>query len=54
MILLAGKGHEKYEIGADGVREFDEKKIVSDALEARRNGHTTEGKDYENSNGIAD
>ena len=54
VILLAGKGHEKYEIGADGVREFDEKKIVSDALEARRNGHTTEGKDYENSNGIAD
>ena len=40
ILLLVGKGHEKYEIRSDGVREFDEKKIVLDALEALRAGHT--------------
>ena len=40
LILLVGKGHETYEITAKGVRDFDEKKIVLGALEARRNGHT--------------
>ena len=43
LILLVGKGHEKYEITRDGVREFDEKKIVLSALEERRTGHTMEG-----------
>ena len=43
LILLVGKGHEKYEITRDGVREFDEKKIVLTALEERRTGHTMEG-----------
>ena len=43
LILLVGKGHEKYEITRDGVREFDEKKIVLTALEERRMGHTMEG-----------
>ena len=45
VILLVGKGHEKYEIGADGTHEFDEKKIVAAALEARRTGHTMETDD---------
>lgn len=40
LILLVGKGHETYEITSDGVRDFDEKKIVLCALEERRNGHT--------------
>ena len=43
LILLVGKGHEKYEITRDGVKEFDEKKIVSAALEERKAGHTMEG-----------
>ena len=43
LILLVGKGHEKYEITQEGVREFDEKKIVLTALEERRAGHTMEG-----------
>ena len=34
LILLAGKGHEKYEITADGRHPFDEEQIV---LEAVRN-----------------
>lgn len=45
VILLVGKGHEKYEIGADGARPFDEKKIVEAALEERRTGHTMEERD---------
>ena len=45
VILLVGKGHEKYEIGADGAHAFDEKKIVETALEARRTGHTMEERD---------
>ena len=43
LILLVGKGHEKYEITSEGVKEFDEKKIVSAALEERKAGHTMEG-----------
>ena len=31
-LLLAGKGHEHYEIGKEGVRPFDERSIVRDAL----------------------
>ncbi|MBO4284493.1 MAG: UDP-N-acetylmuramoyl-L-alanyl-D-glutamate--2,6-diaminopimelate ligase [Clostridia bacterium] len=54
VILLVGKGHEKYEIGADGVRDFDEKKIIVEALEARRNGHTTEGTENADRNGRTD
>lgn len=54
VILLVGKGHERYEITSDGIREFDEKKIVSAALEARRNGHTMEESTDEDQNGIAD
>ena len=40
IILLVGKGHEKYEINKDGTHPFDEKKIVLAALEERRAGHT--------------
>ena len=35
VILLAGKGHEKYEIDTDGRHPFDERKIVLDALKKR-------------------
>ena len=35
IILLAGKGHEKYEINALGVSPFDESSIVENALRAR-------------------
>ena len=35
VILLAGKGHEKYEIDADGRHPFDERQIVMDALKKR-------------------
>ncbi len=34
-ILLAGKGHEKYEITAEGRKPFDEEKIVRDAADER-------------------
>ena len=32
VILLAGKGHEKYEIDSNGKREFDEKSIVAELV----------------------
>ena len=32
VILLAGKGHEKYEIDSNGKREFDEKRIVAELV----------------------
>ncbi len=35
IILLAGKGHEGYEIGPDGVRPFCEREIVQLALKAQ-------------------
>jgi len=34
-VLLAGKGHETYEIGPYGKRSFDERKIVREALMAK-------------------
>ena len=40
ILLLCGKGHETYEIGPLGVRHFDEREIVADALEKRKNGDT--------------
>ena len=33
VILLAGKGHEKYEIDSTGKKDFDEKKIVVELIE---------------------
>ena len=35
LILLAGKGHERYEIDSDGKHPFDEREIVSEALKKR-------------------
>ncbi len=35
VVLLAGKGHEKYEIDADGKHDFDEKEIVRAAVAAK-------------------
>ena len=35
VILLAGKGHERYEIDADGRHDFDERKIVRAAIAAK-------------------
>ena len=32
IILLAGKGHETYEITADGIRPFSEKRLVCEAV----------------------
>ena len=54
LILLVGKGHERYEIGANGIRPFDEKKIALQALEERLHGYTTEEAEREDSDRIAD
>ena len=35
IIVLAGKGHEKYEIDGEGVHPFDERKIVRSAFKKR-------------------
>ncbi len=40
IILLCGKGHETYQIKKSGVCRFDERKIVENALEKRKNGDT--------------
>lgn len=37
LILLAGKGHEKYEITADGKHPFDEEQIVLEAVQNKKN-----------------
>ena len=31
-VLLAGKGHETYEIGASGFSHFDEREVVREAV----------------------
>jgi UDP-N-acetylmuramoyl-L-alanyl-D-glutamate--2,6-diaminopimelate ligase len=36
VIILAGKGHESYEICADGKHPFDERGIAKEALTMRR------------------
>lgn len=43
VVLLAGKGHEKYQIVGDVKHPFDETTIVRDAL-AQRNGQASAGK----------
>ena len=37
ILVLAGKGHEKYEIDASGKHYFDERKILLDAIDRYRN-----------------
>ena len=32
ILVLAGKGHETYEIDRDGVHAFDERQIIREAL----------------------
>lgn len=41
VLLIEGKGHERYTIDKKGIHTFDERKIVSDALKKRKGGHTT-------------
>ena len=36
VVLIAGKGHEKYEIGASGTFPFDEAEVVRKAFSHRR------------------
>lgn len=36
VVLIAGKGHEKYQIDADGVHAFDEQELILDALDQRK------------------
>ncbi len=40
ILLVAGKGHETYTVDKDGYRPFDERKIISEALEEKIDGHT--------------
>jgi len=35
IVLLAGKGHEKYQIDSDGIHPFDEREVVGEALGRR-------------------
>lgn len=40
VIVVAGKGRETYQVDRNTIRGYDERKIVSDALKARRKGNT--------------
>ncbi|HLE17711.1 MAG TPA: hypothetical protein VI728_05435, partial [Syntrophales bacterium] len=37
-VLIAGKGHEDYQIVGDKRLSFDDRKVSREALDARRNG----------------
>lgn len=41
VLLIEGKGHERYTIDKKGTHAFDERKIVADALKKRKGGYTT-------------
>ena len=43
ILVLAGKGHEQYEINEDGRKPFDERRILRDAWR-ERNGMRTDQK----------
>lgn len=45
VVLIVGKGHEKYNIDKNGYHDFDERKIITDALNLRSKGHN---KQHEN------
>ncbi|MBR4034934.1 MAG: hypothetical protein IKJ04_08995, partial [Clostridia bacterium] len=50
VILLCGKGHEKYELGARGKRDFDESAIVGESVKSRiirESGETKEQNENE-------
>ena len=40
LLIVAGKGHETYNIDKSGYHPFDERKIIRDALKERKEGHT--------------
>ena len=42
LVILAGKGHETYDVGAGGKLPFDERKIVREALLRQENKDTTD------------
>ena len=42
ILLLVGKGHETYDITENGIRHFDERKIIAAALEKKKKGDTTD------------
>lgn len=51
-IIIAGKGHEKYEIKSDGKHPFDEETIVREAVENRGfEGNFKKTENYENYQG---
>ena len=41
VILLAGKGHETYQILADGTIHFDEREVVAECLKELEQNHET-------------
>ena len=41
LILLAGKGHEEYEITKEGRRPFCERELVREAFRLRRDSNPT-------------
>lgn len=45
VVLIIGKGHERYNIDKSGIHYFDERNIISAALKKRKEGHNNE---YEN------
>jgi UDP-N-acetylmuramyl tripeptide synthase len=42
VVLILGKGHEKYNIDKNGYHPFDERKIITEALNRRNKGHNNE------------
>lgn len=40
VLLIEGKGHERYQIDKNGTHIFDERKIIADALKKRKDGYT--------------
>ena len=45
IVLIVGKGHEKYNIDKNGYHPFDERKIITEALNQRNKGHNNENED---------